>query len=521
MTVSWDMFRGRSGLILGLGILGVLAMSLWLWPFWTNSPELSHAFLAPILSLYLFRRSAGEASLELAPKLRSALLLVLGSLGAFITLTTAFSALAQGLLHSQPVFIGVHGFVLFLLLCTLVLELEEPPLARLNGTSLCAMALWLFSMPIPPGPLERLTHVLRDMSSEVVVNSLVWIGIPAERQGNILSFSAHFVGVEDACSGIRSLMACLFSATMLGGLLLRGYWRRLVLIVFGGLLALGGNYLRSIILCLLVHRDVEIHGFWHDATAYAVLLGSVVILYFACWFLGQGRQDSSSEIIPRPKDEKTPLSWMPVANYACWVAAAAFVFIMTRTTPTMEREKPDLRALLSLDVPGWSQVANPQVSQFAESLQTDTLFETSYYRPGMHVTLYMSYWAAGQSTLGLVGLHRPDVCLPSSGWVERPLPAPLPSYPLGEVQRYCYDFRGQTHYMWFWHFFGGHVVERLPGFYPWQLGPYILKRRNSARAPQWVIRVSSNLPLEALMKEPLLLQFFERLKKEGFAEQAP
>ena len=75
--------------------------------------------------------------------------------------------------------------------------------------------------------------------------------------------------------------------------------------------------------------------------------------------------------------------------------------------------------------------------------------------------------------------------------------------------------------MWFWHYFDGRPVVETAGLYPWQLGPLLLKGSVSARAPQWVLRVSSNKPLESLQNEPIFREFFARVRAAGLAGAPP
>jgi exosortase len=434
-----------------------------------------------------------------------------------LILVASLSVLAEGVGHAQPVFLGIIGLSVMLATFVLALDRGETPLVRLNGASLAGIGIWCFAVPL--GPLESITMVLRNHTAEWVLQTLILLGIPAVRHGNILEFSNHFVGVEDACSGIRSLLACLYTGLFLGGLMLRGIWPRLVLVFAGGFLAIVANFFRSTVLCLLVYRGIDIKDSWHDSTAYATLGVTVLLLFALVSLIGhdEGPEKPVLGVARTPPWTKA----IPLGLCSLSLVIAALVVWRTRTPEHEQRQTPDLKALLTVEAPGWVRRDNQEIQRFAASLGTETLFETSYLRSDVEVTFYLAYWAAGQSTLGIVGLHRPDVCLPNSGWIEKQLPAPIAEYPLGQVQRYAYEYEGSLHHLWFWHFYGGRIVEHLPGFYPWQLGPYILKRPSGARAAQWVIRVSSNRPVEELSQDPLLKEVFRRLEAAGLGEQGP
>ncbi|MFH1497266.1 MAG: exosortase-associated EpsI family protein, partial [Verrucomicrobiota bacterium] len=165
----------------------------------------------------------------------------------------------------------------------------------------------------------------------------------------------------------------------------------------------------------------------------------------------------------------------------------------------------------------WRHAPNPGILRFADALNTAHLHEETYLRDGLQVTFYMAFWPAGQSSLGSVGLHTPDLCMPGAGWTMLSPPPAMSSYPLADPRRFSFEKNIYPQHVWFWHFYGGYLVEPLPGLYPWQLAPYLIRRPVSSSAPQWVIRVSANRPLEELAAEPLLREFFERLRATGLA----
>lgn len=499
-------------LLAGLLPLSMVAGGLYLIQFWRDSAELSHGFFALPLSLWLLWLSRDEPQLGTA--MRRAV--GLASAGAFLLVApiAGMAALAQGIGHSQTAFLATVAFALFLAGSVAALG-GGAAIVRFNGAGLCAGALWLFAGPLPSGVLSRLTVWLQDKVTGSSLFTLRLLGIPAMRHGNVLELSTQMVGVEEACSGIRSLIACLFAGVFLGGLMLRGVWPRVGLVFMAGLLALVGNFVRSVTLCLLVSQSVSIDGWWHDATAYAVLGVTVVALYFGCTALTKGEEPSRGRPDPTKDSGAAPvIRQLGLAALAVCIVA----FVSWRSLPGSSENRrltPDLRALLTIDAPEWAHASNPQILRFAKALNTQILHEVTYVRGDTQVTFYMAYWPAGQSNLGSVGLHTPDMCLPGAGWTRQPTPPAMDHYPLPATRRFSFIKDGYPQNVWFWHFFGGHAVEPLPGLYPWQLAPYILKRPVSSSAAQWVLRVSSNKPLEDLAEDPLLRRFFRQLRDAG------
>ncbi|MFH1499085.1 MAG: exosortase/archaeosortase family protein, partial [Verrucomicrobiota bacterium] len=475
----------------GLLVAGMVAMSAYLLPFWRESEELSHGFFTPVLSVWLLWLAREEPAV-FGPGARRVWTWLAAAVFLIVAPVAGMAALAQGAGHSQTAFLVALTFAVFVAGAVAALAGARWPLVPLNGASLCAAGLWVFAAPLPSGVLSRLTLLLQDQITGAVLAALRLLGIPAMRHGNVLELSQQLVGVEEACSGIRSLIACLFAGVFLGGYLLRGVWPRLGLVAGAALLAVVANFFRSLFLCLLVARDVNIEGLWHDATAYAVLGVTVVILYVGCSWLASDEPVRSERPAPGPGDNRTAL------NLQLGLAAVAVLiagFVAWRTLPgrgEIARPVPDLARLLDLETEGWRHAPNPGILRFADALNTAHLHEETYLSDGLQVTFYMAFWPAGQSSLGSVGLHTPDLCMPGAGWTMLPPPPAMPSYPLADPRRFSFEKNIYPQHVWFWHFYGGYLVEPLPGLYPWQLAPYLIRRPVSSSAPQWVIRVSAN-----------------------------
>jgi exosortase len=104
------------------------------------------------------------------------------------------------------------------------------------------------------------------------------LGLPIEQQGNVLVLPPvdgrpNHVGVEDACSGIRSLTACLFAGSFLGAVFLDRLGRKIVLVGAAMVLAFLTNLGRSLFLTAWAYRHghTAIEGTVHDVAGYAVL----------------------------------------------------------------------------------------------------------------------------------------------------------------------------------------------------------------------------------------------------------
>ncbi|HVS53805.1 MAG TPA: exosortase/archaeosortase family protein [Opitutaceae bacterium] len=519
-AVSWrDLWSGssRSECSSSAALLvAVVATSLYLLPFWRDAGELSHGYFAPFCSLVLLWQSRQEPDLlpRLPPVVRAGWAWLLFVAGVSIGCVTAMAALAQGPFHPQTAFLAGLTVTILLLSGTTALARAEHAWVRFNGASLCAAALWCFVVPLPSGTLARFTLFLREMITSGSVRTLHLFGLAAIRQGNIIHLANGLVGVEEACSGIRSLTACLFAGVVLGGFMLRGIWLRVALVVASVVVAIAANLVRSVSLCLMAAHDVDIKGFWHDTTAYVVLGATALVLFAGCLLLGRGRA------APQSPASTAPAARLPLVPYALLFGSLALLALLVAVkivpSPANERPPPDLTALMVIDEPGWQRHVDSSVFAFGPELNTSWLRQETYRRGDLELTLFVAFWPSQQSTLGSVTLHTPDICLPGSGWSPLAPPPPIARYPLPSPLRVSFTGDGAPLHVWFWHFYNGERIGPV-GLHPWQLAPLLLRRGISAHAPQWVIRISSNQPLESLLDEPILREFFARVRAAGLA----
>ena len=99
------------------------------------------------------------------------------------------------------------------------------------------------------------------------------IGIPAVQLGNVIEVGSGFVGIDEACTGIRSLQATFMVSLFLGEFYSFSVVRRVILVLAGALLAFICNLIRTF---LLVYLGAE-HGFqaiknWHDPAGHTILM---------------------------------------------------------------------------------------------------------------------------------------------------------------------------------------------------------------------------------------------------------
>ncbi len=149
---------------------------------------------------------------------------------------------------------------------------------QLTAWFLFPVLIWLVSAPMVSAVETQLNLAL--LRRVVVVVAFVFdlLGVAIEQQGNILALPNGNVGVEDACSGIRSLTGCLFAGSFLAAVFLDSFPRKVALVAAALFLAFLTNLGRSLFLTAWAYQygPNAIEGTVHDVAGYAVLGLTVV-----------------------------------------------------------------------------------------------------------------------------------------------------------------------------------------------------------------------------------------------------
>jgi exosortase/archaeosortase family protein len=149
---------------------------------------------------------------------------------------------------------------------------------RLTALLLFPALVWLVSAPMVSAVESQLNLFLLRKVVTVVSFVFDFLGLPIEQQGNVLQLPSGSVGVEDACSGIRSLTGCLFAGSFLAAVFLDRWWKKIGLVAASLIMAFVANLLRSLFLTGWAYHfgAHAIDGRVHDTAGYAVLGLTVV-----------------------------------------------------------------------------------------------------------------------------------------------------------------------------------------------------------------------------------------------------
>lgn len=508
--------------------LGLFAWAARLWSEWRTNPDLSHGFLALPVVFLLWRR-AGEGAAA-APGLRGgAQLTLVGLAGGMLLVAAPFAtvyAVAMGWSSVPALFLLSVAMGGAAVLAGALAAGDGVRWIRPGWAAWVIPAVILLSAPLPPATYARLTFGLQEFITAGVVETLRLFGVPAMRAGNIIHLGNTSVGVEEACSGVRSLVSCVLAGLVLSALMLRAPGRRAVLVLVAAPLALFTNFLRSLALTLLARGGVDIAGAWHDGLGFAVLGVTTALLAWLAASLEAGDRPDAAPAAEEGKPARG--SPWPGALAACAVVlAASWVgYVAARTERRVEASGPvpELARLVPAEAGDeWAVQTRNDLYFYFDALQTEHLLERVYHRRDgegtTQITVYVAWWPAGRTSVSTVAAHTPESCWPGTGWgmdegqnARRALP--LPGGRVVEEAEQRVFHRGRyPQRVWFWHLVGGAPFRPFdPRSWRDQLAVFF-KHGVRRDEPQAFVRISTNREWAEIAGEPLIAEVLK-----GFAE---
>jgi exosortase/archaeosortase family protein len=248
---------------LGYGalLLGMAVLTTWdQWAIWSTKEDYTFGYLVPFFSVYVLwdrwevLHSLLTPSPTAAEKTTPAWLVrvfeIIGLLSLLIFGIGVAGRAIYGTGASPTLFIafGLFGSALTFTFLSVKGYQGAPPSQAARWQALHLMmfpaGVWLISGPFLYLVDNRIKVELLTNVTEIVTGILRVSEQTVHLRGNTIIFpNGDAVGVADACSGIRSLSACIFAGAFLGAVFLEGstlgrYLRRASLIIFSAAIAL-------------------------------------------------------------------------------------------------------------------------------------------------------------------------------------------------------------------------------------------------------------------------------------------
>jgi exosortase len=231
---------------------------------WWNLPDTSYGMLVPPLAGYIaWKRKRLTLSFPAAPSLTgllwiagACLTLLIGRLGAeFFLSRISIVILLTGLVYT---FWGKER------LRTLVFPL----------------LLLATMVPLPVIVFNQLAAPLQLVASQVSTRVAQFFGVSVFQDGNIIQLATTTLGVEEACSGLRSLSALIVMALLLGFLLCERPLTRVILLAMALPIAVFVNVARVSGTAIMADYNPQLAmGFYHTFSGWLVFLLGIALVF--------------------------------------------------------------------------------------------------------------------------------------------------------------------------------------------------------------------------------------------------
>ncbi len=292
-------------------------------------------------------------------------------------------------------------------------------------------------------PIEApLVQGLMRLVASVATETLTLLGIPAQLEGSLIRVSSGVVGVSEACSGVRSLQTSLMIGLLFGELKRLTIVRRFALVGAALAIALLANFARAFFLVwIAATKNLAAVEGWHDLAGYAIV--GVVFLGTVAVAAGLGRTSHTAHAIPGAPPASSAVRqnlassrWRHARPYTFALLTLLYLLLVEagvegwyrwheralvpapRWTVKWPQQSPGLHELKidehTLDMLRFD--AGREVSWSVKPQGEDGFAPGSLAEHSAVAFLYFFRWEPGTATVLRARAHRPDICLPATGW---------------------------------------------------------------------------------------------------------
>ncbi|HEX8280185.1 MAG TPA: exosortase/archaeosortase family protein, partial [Chthoniobacterales bacterium] len=247
---------------------------------WSVNPQYGYGWAVPFLGAYVFWRRMQSAPAPTRPSIRT----VVGA----IIITVALALIPIRLIQEA----NPDWRILSWTMAIGAIAISG------SGVYLAGGMAWLrhFAFPLlfflvaVPWPTQFEQAVIQGLMRAVAsinVEVLNAIGISAVQMGNVIEVGSGFVGIDEACTGVRSLQATFMVSLFLGEFYGFSRVRRVILVVVGALLAFFCNLVRTFLLVYVgAEQGSEAIKSWHDPAGLTILVACLFGLWAISMFMG-------------------------------------------------------------------------------------------------------------------------------------------------------------------------------------------------------------------------------------------
>jgi exosortase len=408
-----DLLRRHRLTLVALALLGVL----WFMVInavrveWTVNAQYTYGWIVPLLAIFLFLKRWSSRPAQ-AP----------GLVGAGFWLLVA--ALAAVLLPARLIQEANPDWRLNVwLLASAAIGLTLAMFYAAGGRAWLRhfgfpVAFFLVAVPWPTLIEAPLVQWLTRLNVAVTVEILHGFAIPALQRGNLIEIAVGLVGIEEACSGIRSFQSGVMLALFFGEMAGLRVSRRVGLLLAGLALGFGANLCRTLALVTVALRQgtAELQR-WHDPAGMAALGAMFAALWgLSRWFARREVHPSVAGGAVPPAVPLAGRSLLPgFALLAGWlVVVEAAVEAWYRVHERKLGAPVTWEILVPVDRPAFQSLPLTEAAQ--QILRFDEGINARWREPdGTAWQVIFLRWNPGRVGVQLAKNHTPEICLTAAG----------------------------------------------------------------------------------------------------------
>jgi exosortase len=276
----------------------------------------------------------------------------------------------------------------------------------------------VFMLIAIPWPMQLEQTIVQDLMRFVAgltVMVVGLLGIPALQHGNLIEVGTGVVGIDEACSGVRSLQSALMLSLFLGEMYFFRPTRRVLLLVASLITVLVANVVRtSFLTWTAAEHGLEQMRAVHDSAGLLVMLIILPTLFGLAYLMNLKKTEPSDDAASHARVSQVMPRWVAVSVLVwmgiCWATTEAWY----RSHETSLTASPRWAVAWPQQAFHFQKTAIPEESlailrcSHSESAEWKDNDENQW-------SAFFLRWNAGKNSAQLALGHRPDICFPAAG----------------------------------------------------------------------------------------------------------
>jgi len=200
-----------------------------------------------------------------------------------------------------------------------------------------------------------LSPILQNLTADVVFGMIRLISVPAMRQDNMIMLPAGTLSVEEACSGLRYLLAALTLGTLYAYMNYSSLRSRIIVVLIAAGAAILVNMVRVFIVVYLAYTTEMQHPLVDDHLSLGWYLfgGLVVILLVVDARLNRGGALPESDVVSVIDEASPDVRKKPLRYYLVFVAGVSItVAVAPAVVYKVSHQSFDEMVSSAIDLPG-------------------------------------------------------------------------------------------------------------------------------------------------------------------------